>query len=148
MRGAAVVVPGWIEGLDDYWLWLEEVLEGSGGYLHDDSLAVDLISDGDEGLPVALVVHKHRLQYHDGSYLDFHLSVGSDLEPIAYSFHYARSDNKIVWRLDKHRGHEAEDGTDTHAHRDDGGGGEYREPHGVVDLGDAIELIRKDQLDR
>ena len=139
------MLPGWVHSLDDYWRWIERLVDESGAYLNQIYLSVQLIEAGQGGPLLALNVEQHRLVYFNDSYLEFDLSVGADLEPIDYSFHYARADDSIIWRLDKHHGHETEDGADTHIHLPPN---ERREPHGTVDLGDVLDRIHKDQQDQ
>ncbi len=140
--------PGWVHDLIDYWRWLEGVVDQSGGWLDEDYLGVDLVVETDvdplspSARPLALSVDRHRMRFPDGSYLSFELSVREDLEQIDYSFHYARMDDMLVWRFDKHPGHEQEDGSDTHVHL---GPQDKREPFREVDLSKVLERIRLDQ---
>jgi hypothetical protein len=137
------VRPQWVQFLDDYWRWIEQLIEGSGAELSNAYLAVQIVEDHPgSGNPDALMVEQQRLTYPDGSYLEFDLSIGSDLDSIDYSFHYARANNAVVWRLDKHIGHEDEDGVDTHIHV---GPDERRTPHDEVDLADVLDRVRADQ---
>lgn len=134
--------PGWVQNLDDYWRWVESLIEGSGGFLSSAYLGVELVeTELGSGQPLALIVHDHTLWYHDGSYLRFQFGVNVDLELTGYNFHYARGDDSIVWRLDKHRRHEEDDGTDSHIHLPGG----QRRPHEVVDLDDILPRIVADQ---
>ncbi len=137
--------PGWVHSFYDYWVWAERLLEQTGGWLDDAFLAVDvLLEDEDDQAspPLALHIQRQRLHFPDGSYLSFALAVNDDLEAIDYSFHYALANDEIVWRYDKHLGHEDEDGGDTHVHL---GPDERRRPYREVGLGEVLEWAQEDQ---
>ena len=137
-------VPGWVRTLDDYWSWLEDLINASGALLDDEILSVQPLLNT-HSVPVALYVDRHRLRFWDGSYLDLRLAVNADLGQIGYRFHYARQDDALVWRLDRHTGHEVADGADTHIHL---GPDERRRPYAEVDLAEVLHLIHGDQLAR
>ncbi len=136
------MTPGWVQDLQDYWSAAEGAIEESGGYLDDGFVVVQPI-ESEPDVWLGLTLEKQRLNFYDGSYLDFSLSVASDLSTVAYSFHYARWDHQLVWRHDKHHGHENEDGSDTHVHLPD----EVRKPHEGADLFDVLQLVMQDQND-
>ncbi len=131
--------PGHVQNLYDYSVWLETVLGASGGYIDpDDILRADVIDDGFRNA-LALDVDQHRLRFYDGHYLEFSLSVDLSLEPIDYSFHFAEPDDSLIWRYDKHLGHEAQFGTDTHVHV---GSEDNRQASPVVELDEVIDRCR------
>jgi hypothetical protein len=70
--------------------------------------------------------------------------VGSDLDLLTYSFHYADPDQAMLWRHDKHPGHEHEDGRESHVHLPGG----KRLPEPEVDFEEVIEEILQDQQRR
>jgi hypothetical protein len=137
------VIPGHLRDLEDYWYWLESLLDRSGGYLQEGFLIVEPISMGDDGEPpwLTLDVPRQTLRFHDGSFLSFQLVVDVHLGSVEYSYHYARSVGELVWRHDKHPGHEAEHGGPTHRHLGDG----RRVFEDDVDLADVLEEILADQ---
>jgi hypothetical protein len=140
------VRPGWVETLDDYTVWLEQVLETCTGHLEEPYLPVERIledANDEDSRCVLLLVDRHRWRFYDGSYLSCEYSIDEDLEPVRYSFHYARWNDEVVWRYDKHHGHEREDGTDVHVHR---GPDERREAlDRPTDLDEVLQLINEDQ---
>lgn len=122
----------------------EQLVEGSGGHLEQDVLTVEAVED--EGTVVALQVPRQRLDYYgrDGSYLSFGMVVDADLELVSYRFHYARSSGELVWREDKHQGHE-ELGP-AHVHLP--GAEDQPCPTAEVDLEVVFDRIRDDQAAR
>lgn len=134
------MTPGWVIDLDDYWRWLEESLDSTGGFLETAYLVVQPAILDEGGPWLALLVDRQRLRFHDGSYLSFEFVVNDQLELDEYSFHYARADNSIVWRHDKHLGHEKDDGGLSHLHLPSG-----RVPEPETDTEAVLEEVRLDQ---
>jgi hypothetical protein len=99
--------PRWVRSLDDYWSWFTEQLANSGGQLEDDddSLIAQMVEDPDTKERLTLILGRQRLIFPDGSWLEFSLVVNRDLEVVEYKFHYATSDDKLIWRMDRHGGH-------------------------------------------
>lgn len=127
--------PRWVRSLDDYWSWFSEQLAACGGQLeNDDSLIVQVVEDPDTKERVTLVLGRQRLVFHNGSWLEFSLVVNRDLEVVDYHFHYADSDDSLVWRLDRHRGH---DDMLAHIHLPDG----RRESYDEVEIDDVLDKI-------
>lgn len=127
--------PRWVRSLDDYWSWFSEQLASCGGQLeNDDSLIVQVVEDPDTKERVTLVLGRQRLIFHDGSWLEFSLVVNRDLEVVEYNFHYAASDDRLIWRLDRHRGH---DDMLVHIHLPP----DQREPYGEVEIDDVLDKI-------
>ena len=138
-----MAVPGHVRDLHDYWVWAERLFDESGGFLSLGFLELSPVEVGSDEW-IQLIVPKQRLEFHDRSYLDFRFLVNRDLELIYYSFHYARWDGQLVFRLDRHAsGHEQVDGGDSHIHLP----GDERKPHGVIGLDDVLDLIKTDQAD-
>lgn len=139
------MLPGWVTGLDDYWRWAEQLFESLGGWLDEGFLSVELIAEDEadpHSRPLVLDVDRQRLHFADGSYLSFEFSIDADLSSLGYSFHYARADGTLVWRYDKHEGHEADDGVDTHVHL---GAENKRLPSDEIDIGQVVEYVLLDQ---
>lgn len=136
------MIPGYLRDLDDYWVWIERLIDQSGGYFDGPYLIVEPVSIDDDGRPpwLALEIRRQRIRFLDGSYLSFELAVSLDFESLDYSYHYAGADNKLRWRHDKHLGHELEDGGPTHAHLADG----RRVAEDDVDLNDVLKEIMAD----
>jgi hypothetical protein len=134
------VPPAHVQTLQDYWLWLDEQIGGSGGYLDEESwLAVELPIDV-LGNPSAVRVRKQRLRFHDETFLDIRLVVNSSLEPEDYSFHFQRAAGELIWRKDKHPGHEAVIGQLEHIHDDPLDPNRVR-PFREVELDEAISQV-------
>jgi Family of unknown function (DUF6516) len=127
--------PRWVRSLDDYWSWFAEQLASCGGQLEDgDSLIAEVVEDPDTKERLALILGRQRLFFPDGSWLEFSLVVNRDLEMVEYNFHYAASDGRLVWRLDRHPGH-----ADmlAHIHLPPN----RREPHEEVEIDDVLDKI-------
>jgi hypothetical protein len=127
-----------VRDLDGYWEAVERAVEASGGFLTDSYMRAQPLAN-------VLLVEQQRLHFHDGSFLDFAMSIrGDDLTLIGYTFHYARWDGQLVWRYDNHRsGHEAEDGGRTHLHLPN----DVRKPDEGTDIFAVLERIITDQTD-
>ena len=127
--------PRWVRSLDDYWSWFSEQLASCGGQLEDDdSLIAEVVEDPDTKERLTLILGRQRLIFHDGSWLEFSLVVNRDLEAVDYHFHYAASDGQLIWRLDRHRGH---DDMLTHIHLPN----DRREPYEEVEIDDVLDKI-------
>jgi hypothetical protein len=126
--------PRWVRSLDDYWSWFSEQLAYSGGQLEDDSLIAEVVEDPDTKQRQTLILGQQRLTFSDGSWLDFTLVVNQDLEVVDYSFHYATSDNELIWRLDRHEGHQD---MLSHMHLPP----DRREPHEEVEIDQVLDKI-------
>lgn len=127
--------PRWVRSLDDYWSWFSEQLASCGGQLeNDDSLIAEVVEDPDTKERLTLVLGRQRLIFPDGSWLEFSLVVNQDLEVVEYNFHYAASDDRLIWRLDRHRGH-----ADmlAHIHLPPN----RREPHEEVEIDEVLDKI-------
>jgi len=145
---ATAVTPGYLHDLDDYWIWIERLVDTSGGYLDadDDLLVVQPVSLDGEPPWLTLIIPRQRLRFYDRdqSFLSFEMAVDSDLQLLEYSFHYARADGALVWRHDKHPGHEDADGGLTHLHLPDG----KRVPDRETNLDEVLWKIQRDQAAR
>jgi hypothetical protein len=127
--------PRWVRSLDDYWSWFSEQLASCGGQLEeDDSLIAQIVEDPDTKERLTLVLGRQRLIFHDGNWLEFSLVVNQDLEVVEYNFHYAASDDQLIWRLDRHGGH---DDMLAHIHLPPN----RREPHEEVEIDDVLDKI-------
>jgi hypothetical protein len=65
------VTPDHLENLEDYWIWLEWLVDGSGGWLEGPMLIVQPIEDdsGSAGW-LGLVVPSQQLTFGNGSSFD------------------------------------------------------------------------------
>jgi hypothetical protein len=136
-----VAVPGWVRTLEDYWLWLERLIDQSGGYLENDVLHVRPIGLSDESSQwTGLEVPKQRVRFHDGTFLDATLVIDQDFVPAEYNFHFARDDGVLIWRKDKHEGHDKQHGRLEHLHLES----EEKDPEAFreVDLAEVLDEIR------
>lgn len=92
--------PQHVEDLYDYLSWFEQQLYYLAAILttEDDHLDVQVL-----GEPTCLlIINKQRLKFHNGCYLQFDLRVNDSFEQREYSYHFARADDSLIWRLDKH----------------------------------------------
>jgi len=129
--------PRHVVDLPDYWLWLDRLIAQSGGYLESlADLQVQLLEDP-AGDILRLLIPRQVLHFYDGTFLAFSLSVDHDLGTERYRFHFAQTGGELIWRLDKHRGHENEDGGFTHIHEP----GNVRRPHWEVDFEEVLAKI-------
>lgn len=151
------MIPGWVDGPDAFYRWMEQVLDASGAELVDPHyLAIDhlgLTEVPGVGEIEGLLIARHRLRFFaDDSILDFRMRVEftlefgefADLEVPSYRFHYMAHDETFIWRYDKHSGHESEfDGSPIHLHHPTE---DERKPSPEVDLDDVINVIRHEHL--
>lgn len=136
--------PGYVRSLEDYWLWLDALADESGGWLQNAVLVVRPIEPWPEASPsdwIGLVVERQYLDFGDDTALHFGMVVADDFVLTEYSFHYQDLAGNLIWRKDKHPGHEWE----VHIHQlgaDEPGS--YRE----VDLQAAIAQVHGVQAAR
>jgi len=143
------VLPGYVSSLEDFWLWLEREIDGSGGWLSDTALRVRPITARLDEPPenwAGLVIERHRLHFHDGTFLDFHLVVDNDLVPVEYGYHYQGSVKSLIWRKDKHPGHDELPGPE-HIHQNTADPDEA-EDYSEVDLAEVLDEVREHQANR
>jgi hypothetical protein len=135
---------GPFQSLEDYWLWLDQQIAISSGYLEDSpALEVQPLVHATDQSWVGFEIPRQRLRFHDGTFLELRLRVIEDVTSgiaiAEYHLHYQHRDGTLIWRKDKHAGHEDEHGQLEHIHRlpseDD------PEPYDEVDLREAIEEI-------
>ena len=111
--------PGYVGSLEDYWIWVERLVHDSGGWLEDDVLLARPLEDSVNPRDWrGLVIERQRVVFADQSFLQIHLVVDEDFELVEYHFHYQDSEGWLIWRKDKHPGHEEEVGGLSHIHRD------------------------------
>jgi hypothetical protein len=130
------VPPYAVADLYDYHAWLGELLEHCGGSLNDGSevLAVQLLGDP----PRLLLIEEQRLIFYNGVYLALRMSVDDTLTARNYGYHFARPDNSLIWRIDKHP--LTGGGTAVcHIHEFDGDAAHT--PYAEVDLEDVLQRI-------
>ncbi len=125
--------------LDDYWGWLQVLIDESGGFLVNDYLDVQLLGSN-EDTPTGLFVHDQRLQFWDESFMEFTLTINADLEQTFYNFHYQDGRNELIFRKDMHPGHEDEVGGLTHIH-DNPGDPDAVRAYEEVDLHEVLQEI-------
>ncbi len=112
------MIPGWIQSLEDYRDWMDEVLACFGESVDPDQfywdiggLAVD--SEGREIRIMAIPAHRITFWSLPGLVLDFELVVHEiqhedgfvDIEHAKYSYHLSGDGVPIYWRYDMHPGH-------------------------------------------
>lgn len=137
--------PKWVSGFQEYWVWLEKLLDESGGYLVNDYLDVQLLGpDLDD--PDGLLIHDQRLRFWDESFLEFTIVVNESLEAATYNFHYQDREGVQIWRKDKHEGHEEEARGLAHIH-DDPGDPDAARAYEEVDLDEVLKEIHLYQED-
>jgi hypothetical protein len=135
------VPPSWAKSLDDYASWVENVIDQSGaslemGWIHASELAPGL----DE--IVGLMYERQRLVFFDRTVLRFDFIVAAPDPPLVeYHFDYREASGRLIWRLDKHGGHELEVGGLTHVHYDPDDKGRVL-PADEVDLEVAINRVQ------
>lgn len=138
----------WIQNLQEYWEWLEEVIRDSGGFLvNRPFIEPQAIWDDDsDGRPEdwhVLDVRNHLLLFYNGRFMKFELTVAGDLSVVEYAFHYAEVDGDLIWRACKNDHRIDQLGSETHVHisRDD-----IAVASAEVDLEDAIEAARRGRV--
>lgn len=125
--------PHWIDSLEAFHVWLEQQLDRSGG---EGDFQFEFIEIGPDEFS-GLYVPRQNLFFFNGTQLEFTLYVNSEMECEGYSYHYSQSHNDLlIWRIDKHEGHEDQDGGMTHVHEWPG----RRYPYREIDFDDAIDI--------
>jgi hypothetical protein len=132
------VPPGHVRTLDDYWLWLEQLIAASGGYLDDDTLLVSPLEDA-HGEVKELLIRQHRLNFWNDTFLSFSMVVSDSLEQVRYSYHYQRRGGALIFRKDNVHVHRGQDET-PHVHRDPARP-YVTEPFDEVDLEEALSEV-------
>ena len=130
--------PGYVRNLDDYWLWLEQLIAASGGYLDDDTLFVSPLEDA-QGEVRGIRIRQQRLNFWNDTFLAFALVLNEDLEQVKYSYHYQRRGGALIFRKDNihvYRGQEMR----PHVHRD-AARPYVAEPFSEVDLEEALAEV-------
>jgi hypothetical protein len=110
------VPPGYVRNLEDYWAWLDQLIDGSGGALDGPGLEIQALLHETDDTLVGLDVPRQRLRFPLGTFLEIRLRVNQDLVAEAYTFHYQWFSGELIWRKDKHPGHEHLGGQE-HIHR-------------------------------
>lgn len=90
-----------------------------------------------------LRVPSQEIKFPDGTRLRMTIVVNEDLEELDYSFDYRVPDKELVWRKDRHRGHEGLGGLE-HIHRGPRGE-EQPASYDPVDLAEVIQEIWEHQ---
>jgi len=119
--------PDHVRTLEDFWVWLDGLIAGSGGWLDGAALVVRPLEPWPDCGPrhwFGMAVEHQSLTFGDGSTLFFSMDVGGDLALTDYSFHYQDSRGQLIWRKCNRIGHEREVGGKLHIHlpdKDDNG---------------------------
>jgi hypothetical protein len=134
------LAPPFVRTVDEYWAWLDRTIRRSGGALVDsDELVVQPILRDDSDEFAGLRVPSQEIEFANGMRLRMTIVVNEDLEEIDYSFDYRGAGKELVWRKDRHRGHEDSGGLE-HIHR--GPRGDERPAwYESVDLSEVIQQI-------
>jgi hypothetical protein len=134
------LIPPHVRTLEDYWVWLDGLVDQSGGWLEDNALFVYPIEPEDP-FPdedyVGLWVPPQEVIFGDGTRLQLKIVVDSELVSTEYSFHYRDTNGQLIWRKCNHVGHDV--GL-LHIHRrsDDP---DRVDPYEEVDLAEVIEEV-------
>ena len=127
----------------DYALWVEKTIESAGAFV-EGQLLYEAIEIAEEVF-AGVVIRKHRAKFADGSILTFSIFVNSELEAENYSFDF-RLGEALVWRKDRHPGHESETGGEEHVHRGPGGE-DYPDDFPGVEIDEVVGEILDFQRD-
>lgn len=136
-----MTLPPWIDSLGRFHIWIEKLIDESGGYLVNDYLDVQTLGPF-ESSPVGLLFHNQRLRFWDGTFLEFTILIDAGLEQIDYKFHYQGRDQEFIWRKDKHEGHDEIGLTHIHDVPNDPA---HCRPYPEVNLQEALEQVRRTQ---
>lgn len=114
----------------------------SGGFLVNRTevqpLAVDDEEEGGDPLRL-LIVSNHILNFYDGKFLNFGLTVTQELETLDYAYHYAEIGGRLIWRacMNDHQINILGSMTHVHVGRDD-----ISIVTDEVDFDDIVESVR------
>jgi hypothetical protein len=113
------VAPGYVRDLHEYLEWLQDQIEQSGGTLVDDHLIYRFPVGDDPAWPSRVFIAPHVLDFPIAEVrLWFRLTVTDELELPYYSFDFRHHSGLLIFRKDRHVGHEREVGGMSHLHRD------------------------------
>lgn len=130
--------PGWIEDLDDYLVWLNRLIGDSGAWL-DTGILVARDLQALDGTLLAIEVERQPVHFADGSRLEFDLTVSATFELDEYHYIFRALDGRILWRIDKHPGHEDTCGGLSHIHF--GGKGARAHWHAEMELDEILDIV-------
>jgi Family of unknown function (DUF6516) len=136
------VKPDYVRSLEDYWIWLDRIVDESGGWLEEPALIVRPLEPWPDAEPndwAGLACEQQRLSFADGSSLSISMVLDTSLALTDYSFHYQDDRGRLIWRKCNRTGHEEEAGR-VHIHRPLRDG-ERVEPHEEVDLEEALDQV-------
>ena len=133
--------PGYVAGFEDYWTWIEKQIGASGGALVSELIVTPIPDAQSPREWIILMIQTQRIWFPNEYFVEFEMAVNLDLEVTRYSYHYASAAG-MIWRLDRHEGHEDEHGTDTHAHI---GCDDNRIRFDYVEIDDVLGLVRLHQ---
>lgn len=125
--------PAWVRTIGAYATWVEQAVEGRGGHFDGGELAAERLQ------VVGREVYRlgnQWLDFYDRGQVFLKLVVAADLALLRYGYH-RQVGGTMVCRLDKHQGHESDDGVPTHLHHGDG----RRTPTVELDVDDALDLV-------
>jgi hypothetical protein len=100
--------PPHVATLEEYWVWVENLIPASGGWLAEEPLLVRPIENSDDPDPdlwKGLVIESQRVEFADGSFLQIREVLDELLATVTYSFHHQAKDGSLIWRKDNHPGH-------------------------------------------
>ena len=137
------MLPGHVRSLDDYWVWLEQLIAGSGGYLDDDTLFVFPLEDA-RGELRGIRIRQQRVNFWNDTFLAFALVVNEDLEQVKYSYHYQRRGGALIFRKDNVHVYLGQDDR-PHIHREPNRP-HVSEPFHEVDLEEAFTEVAEHLL--
>lgn len=141
------MLPEWVESVPALLAWLEDVGAESGGELiqpdHIGIYKAGIREGPDLGDVEVLYIDDHRVRFATGV-LIFGMVIEATiaheyLEVLEYNFHYQDEQGVLVWRYDKHSGHEDVAGGVCHVHLGDD---DNIKPSPEVNMDDVVAIIR------
>jgi hypothetical protein len=131
------VIPGHVRTIEDYWVWIDRLLDESGGYVDGAALIVQPVEDEDGHL-LGLAVPVQVIRFWDDTTMLIAFSVSAELQTLKFAYHYQTDGGQLIWRIDNVGNHL---GGIPHIHRAKARS-EVIDEWFETDLGDALEYKR------
>jgi hypothetical protein len=101
--------PHHVRTLEQYWVWLDSLVDQSSGWLVGNALIVRPLEPFPDSPPpswVGLVIEQQAMRFGDDSLLYFSMVLDDDFVPVEYSFHYQDRWGEMIWRKCNKPGHD------------------------------------------
>jgi hypothetical protein len=92
--------PHHVKSIQDFFAWIEQLVENAGAYFEDDTLIVEPLVDA-SGVERAYNIPRQTvLFWSDSAVLSVRMYLNENLDLTSYGFHYMTSQRRLIWRKD------------------------------------------------